>query len=391
MSPEPDGRHFTPQGSLKPLKYAFMSMFLIRVLNLDDEMLIVRSSRVAREKIGQGKLPPEILPKITMPPTLWLQEEIVLPEATIKAALLREINAMLQRSIQTLQLEELFLLDDNTLLYYEKLLNAYDFLKFDRTPPLFDAFREDDEYEDFDVEDPVSVYPSSSGSALGRGSTSDFNRDLNRQASSSRLVSSGSYKSRMSTLLKDFRKLSFLGLNGQPPQSFDECSDPTPPLPVLPQSAPQRSALVSSNPAQHPHREHLSTILSKSKFYNKLRRRDSAASFSSALSTPTSMTSNVSTGSGRRKSTQGEPKKPKERLSEAQKQENQRAKLEYYVQVRELAKSTKMLAGFLGKPGSRASLVRLMEFVKNNVFRLVLIDISSMIVDYAHLKALRAL
>lgn len=390
MLADPERSNYTPAASLKLLKYAFMLMLLLRVLNLEDEQAMVGASAAAKAKLDEAE-PPEVLPQITVPLTLWLQEDVVLAELKIKVALLREINSMLQKNVLTLQSEELFLLDDTTLMYYEKLLTAYDFLKFNRPAPLFDALREDDEYEEYDDASSVSVYPSHPDSILRRTSASE----LARPGSSARLLSSGSYKSRMSTLSRDFRKLSFLGLNGHPELPSHEKEDVSPPLPILPLSAPQRSFLASTfQPASllHPHRDQLNALLSKLKFYNKLRRRDSAASYSSALSTPTSMTSNTSASSVRRKSSQGfTEKQPKKRLSDAQKQENQRSKLEYYVQVRELAENTKILVSFLGKPGSRASLVRLMDFVKNNVFRLVLIDISSMIVEYAHLKASRVI
>ncbi|KAF3991870.1 hypothetical protein FT663_01998 [Candidozyma haemuli var. vulneris] len=367
-----------------------MSMLLLRVLNLEDEQAMVGASAAAKAKLDEAE-PPEVLPQITVPSTLWLQEDVVLAESKIKVALLREINSMLQKNVSTLQSEELFLLDDTTLMYYEKLLTAYDFLKFNRPAPSFDALREDDEYEEYDDASSVSVYPSHPDSISRRTSASE----LARPGSSARSLSSGSYKSRMSTLSRDFRKLSFLGLNGHPESPSHEKEDVSPPSPISPLSAPQRSFSASTfQPASssHPHRDQLNALLSKSKFYNKLRRRDSAASYSSALSTPTSMTSNTSASSVRRKSSQGfTEKQPKKRLSDAQKQENQRSKLEYYVQVRELAENTKILVSFLGKPGSRASLVRLMDFVKNNVFRLVLIDISSMIVEYAHLKASRVI
>lgn len=379
-----------PASSLKQLKYAFMSMLLLRVLNLEDEQTIVLGTALEMAKLAQ-KSPPEILPQIAVPPTLWLQEDVVLHELKIKVALLREINGMLQKNVQSLLSEELFLLDDTTLMYYEKLLNAYDFLKFNKPAPLFDAFREDDEYEDYDDDSSMSAYPSYMDTNLGRTSISE----LARPGSFARLVSSGSYKSRMSTLSKDFRKLSFLKLNGH------EDKEDTPPLPILPISAPQRSMLAtafsrdsqgSRDSLLHNHRDQLNALLSKSKFYNKLRRRDSTASYSSAVSTPTSVTSNASNPSTRRKSSLGfGDKKLRQRLTESQKQENQRNKLDYYVQVKELEENTKQLVGFLAKPGSRASLVRLMDFVKNNVFRLVLIDVSSMIVEYTHLKASRVI
>lgn len=368
MVAEIGDRPHTAGTSLKLLKYAFMLMLLLRVLNLEDELEITR--KLDLKLSLKGKEAPEVLPQITVPPTLWLEENVVLAELKVKVALLKEINGMLNRNAATLKLEEPFLLDDTTLLYYEKLLNAYDFLKFNRQAPLFEAFRENDEYEDYDDE---SVYPES----LRRTSASD----LARPGSSARLLSSGSYKSRMSTLSRDFRKLSFLGLNGR------EERDETPPLPILPASAPQRSHLATAFPL-HQARDPFNSLLSKLKFYNKLRRHDSGASTTSALSTPTSMTSTTSVSSVRRKSSLGfQDKGSKERLTEAQKQENQRVKLEYYVQVRELAENTQELVNYLGKPGSRASLMRLMDFVKNNVFRFVLIDISAMIVDYAHLKA----
>ncbi|KAK8441662.1 hypothetical protein ACI3LY_000027 [Candidozyma auris] len=379
-----------PASSLKQSKYAFMSMLLLRVLNLEDEQTIVSGTASEMAKLAQ-KSPPEILPQIAVPPTLWLQEDVVLHESKIKVALLREINGMLQKNVQSLSSEELFLLDDTTLMYYEKLLNAYDFLKFNKPAPSFDAFREDDEYEDYDDDSSMSAYPSYMDTNSGRTSISESARP----GSFARSVSSGSYKSRMSTLSKDFRKLSFLKLNGH------EDKEDTPPSPISPISAPQRSMSAtafsrdsqgSRDSSSHNHRDQLNALLSKSKFYNKLRRRDSTASYSSAVSTPTSVTSNASNPSTRRKSSSGfGDKKSRQRLTESQKQENQRNKLDYYVQVKELEENTKQLVGFLGKPGSRASLVRLMDFVKNNVFRLVLIDVSSMIVEYTHLKASRVI
>lgn len=85
-----------PASSLKQLKYAFMSMLLLRVLNLEDEQTIVLGTALEMAKLAQ-KSPPEILPQIAVPPTLWLQEDVVLHELKIKVALLREINGMLQK------------------------------------------------------------------------------------------------------------------------------------------------------------------------------------------------------------------------------------------------------------------------------------------------------
>lgn len=382
---------------IESTKYAFIGMFLKRILNLKDESVILDANAYERKPDSSRKKrkPVEILPQIAVPPKLWLQHDIVVKNMKIKSSLLKEINSMLLEHVELLRSNAMFLIDETSLSYYEKILVAYNFLEFGRNHNRFDPLREDDEFEDDD---------GSSMLSLTRA-RSLFFPDLNNApfnpASYSRPPSIGSHKSvnRISTLSRDFlsskRKQSILGHLAPALQNSDDERRRLVSQTSMNGQLKSQPNLNSSGQFQDEKlKDHSITnsILSKSKIYNRIKKRRELYSLvSSALSTPISVTSVNSSPSFRRTSGvydgEGRSHHLYSPLSASQRIENQKDKHEYYVQVRRLAENTNALVGHLGQPGSRAMFIRLMEFIKNSVFKFIIIDVSLMIIEFGHLKA----
>lgn len=354
--------HSFVSNSLDSRRYAQIPRILSQVLNVDSTLILQQyaSASVSADEVH------DFLPNISLPPDLWLQQDLVVKDVKVKIPLLKEINLMLAGDVARLASPDPFYVDEAALLYYERLISAYDLLSFERNPPDFEPLREDDEYlEEYD-----------NMSTLGK--TLSF-----PETRQPRPVSSSSHKLRMSNLSRDFRKLSFLGLHAH---HDDDETLKTASSPVA-TSTPQSSQNTSPASPHLPNKQ-MAGLLSKSKarFYTKLKRRDS---LSSVISTPTTVSSTNSNASFRRKSNMSDDRSTRRSLtlSGIQRQDNQRDKHEYYTQVQSFVENITAVLPYLGKPGSRASLARLMDFLKTNVFKFIMIDVAMMLIDYAHLKA----
>lgn len=75
-------------------------------------------------------------------------------------------------------------------------------------------------------------------------------------------------------------------------------------------------------------------------------------------------------------------------LSPVQKQENQKIKLEYYVQLKRLTNIISSMIDNINKSVHSHNLIKLVEFVKNYVFKFIIIDVSQMIIDYGYFKSM---
>lgn len=374
---------------LESTKYAFIGMLLERMLNLKDEGVILDGNAQKRETNGKKQKPVEILPQVAVPSNLWLQNEIGVKNVKVKNTLLKEINTMLLQYVDVLKTNDRFLIDETTLIYYEKIVTAYNFLEFARHEQRFDPLIEDEEDEHEYAE-----LVASGRTRLVHATELPINPI---STTSSRPVSTASRSlNRISTLSREFlhlkRKRSFLGTSQSTEQTDEELK-----APISQPSTPQQRVLpvLLSAPQFYKDPFALSLangILSKSRIYNKMiKKRELYSLASSTFSAPTSISSVNSNASLRRKSNPYELNDKLQQtllpLSAVQRIENQKDKHEYYIQARGLAANTNALVGYLGKPGSRAMLIRLMEFIKNSVFKFIIIDISLMIIDYGHLKA----
>lgn len=78
-------------------------------------------------------------------------------------------------------------------------------------------------------------------------------------------------------------------------------------------------------------------------------------------------------------------------MSDAQRAQNQRQKLEYYVETRKLGDHVRQLAACFGRRDSHDDLVTLLEFVKNFIFRFVVVDICHMLFAKSQISWVREL
>ncbi|SGZ50766.1 CIC11C00000001634 [Sungouiella intermedia] len=379
---------------IESTKFAFISMLLSRVLNLKSDTLLLECSTTEPPALLRNKPSPELLPQIAMPPDLWLIPELVIRNAVLKAAILREVNTLLLLYIESLQTNELFLLDDALIASLEKRIadsNLAVFAYKHEPEPLFDSLHEVEEFEENDTTEEYSVFLRRSVSG---------NHELMMSKASSRPMSTTSSKNlhRLSSFSREFvaNKRKFSSFLGQHTLSEEDRLTllPTTPLQNLPVLNP-----LPQLPTPTPHKDGsgaqaLANGLFKSRIYSKIKKRRELAN--SVVSTTTSLSSINSSPSLRRKSNAGNafeadfttPGKTSPPLNEMQRIENQRRKHEYYLQTKMFGELSNVLTGFLGKSGLRANLMPLMDFIKNSVFRFILVDICQMIVDYGHFKLL---
>lgn len=378
--------------SLESTKYAFISMMLSRVLNLKNESLLLDPLGSEPRPKSKSARPVELLPQVAVPNDLWLIQDIVIRNMPVKTSILREVNAMVLLFVEALQENKLHLIDDKLLSSLERRIHDYNLTDFNNTSepdPTFESLIEAEEYEESAADENYSVFLRRS--ILG-------GPDISARTSRPMSTVSGKNINRLSSFSRDFvinkRKFSILGQPSLPVAEEEKSplqpTTPTKTLPVL-NSLPRFSnSHRESNFSAH---SIASGIFSKSKIYSKMKKRRELANL--VTSTTTSISSVSSAPSYRRKSNpyEGDAKNAarlSSQFSVSQKAENQRSKHEYYLQTKILGELTNLLVGYLGKSGLRGSLMRLLEFIKNHVFKFILVDVCRMIVDYGHHRLMAA-
>lgn len=397
------------------------------------------------------KRPIEILPGIAIPKDLWLKDEIIIKDIKIKISMLHEINSMLQKEIDSVQsYDKAIDLDLTTLSYYEKLLNAYKFLEISKRDifPIHykkstmdlsfkedddileeDGLEENDQIDETNLENnndhklnsfsrtSISNPNVSPTNTLNYATSPIANRDNNNnsyqltQTMTNSTVATATTTKRISALSRDIMssRKRFLTLlshnntanNGSPPMGLDAPSDISP---------SNMNFIDEDNKKQ----QALNSLLAKSKLYNKIKRHrelststnsttsnHSSFLYSNRNSISTTNTSN-STNSRRRASSNVTTPDFNDRLllqpiripaisftslNNKQKQENQKLKLNYYMELNNLNKLTSLILSILNKSIQSHNLIKLIEFIKNFVFKFIIIDVSQMIIDYGYFKA----
>lgn len=282
-------------------------------------------SHIRTKELAKRKRPVEILPGIVVPPDLWLKDEVIPKDIKIKTNVLHEINTMLEKDGDA---------DAATLSYYEKILSAYGFLEIAKRDlvALIDLVPE----EDLElVQTPTNTKRTSSqlmlkkrfSTLLGHGDDDD---DSKRQQALNLLLA----KSKIYHKLKKHRELA--------------------------------SSLTSTSSSN---RNSISTTATTNSA--SLRRRASSnlttPDYSDRLLQPVRL-----------------PSIPT--ISAAQRNENQKLKADYYAELRLLLAHVERLLDII-KRTHTPPLVTMFEFIKNYVFKFIIIDVCQMIVDYGHAAA----
>lgn len=358
--------------SLDSTKYAFITMFLARVLNLKDENAILNDDSPFQPSKPDPELAMEVVPQVIVPELLWLCPSVLISNAKIKIAVLENANALLGLCVEALQLNELFLLDEAAVAYCEHQINSHRLL----------------EYNPRDSE-PNGVTANgevpSTNDVLPKNTKTTPNQQYETLSLFSRPVSTASSRSinlsRILTFSKEFihskKKFSFHGHNQSPIMPVAEESSqtaPSTPPPALPQLA---SPPVLSS------RDSYSSLLSKSRIYNKIKRRGLQALVST--DTPPQTTASISPTTMLKSPAESRP--GLFLVSRIHLADVRKDKKNYYTQVRLLSAHTLELSKFLGRLGSRANLVRLMEFVKNYIFKMIIVDFALMTLQYCRFRA----
>ncbi|KAM9908551.1 hypothetical protein OXX69_005999 [Metschnikowia pulcherrima] len=367
-------------------KYSFMSMFISRVLNLRDENQISNPTLDASTKRSPNA---EILPQITIPQDLWQASEISIKNVKEKTEALEAANAILAQILEELNERDYFTIDEGSISSLKDRVTEQKFTELALESSHFTSLPEDEEPEDQGLDSIASLKHSPT-----EADASSINSGSSRPSSFS-----GTRSSRVSSISRDFmsgkRKLSIFGHHQQKsepvPHGEDRKSVGSQHL-TSNLTSLTSSDTNTSQPASTQKASQINGLLSKSKFYNKLvKRRDSQASV-------TGLGSGSGASSSYRNSTSGtDPQdnttlaRSSYHMSDAQRAQNQRQKLEYYVQTRKLGDHVRQLAASFGRRDSHDDLVTLLEFVKNFIFRFVVVDICHMLFAKSQISWVREL
>lgn len=360
------------QLSLESGRYSFMTMFILKILNLtnDSQILLQNASQVAKFKTAF-----EILPHVFLPHDLWLNHYVAIPNATQKICLLREANNILKTYLNVLEENELMLVDDEQLQNFEK--RASRFCSLQVLEERSSATEAINAYDQPDDKTQAFSVPPLSNPKLRSPASPDPQTPISRNPTSS---------SRMPNYQRDFQKVkrkhSFLGhISLTPGPAYFESMNSSTNSPLL--------SPLSPNPATvSPPRPSNSSIFSKSKLYSKIKRRRELQALVLSVST------NGSSGATSLKPVSSNSEFSTldidaEILAERC-LENQTQKHSYYVQVRIVKETIEQLLKNLKRPGILPSLVKLLDFVKSFVFKLIMVDTCQMIINYTHAKVIEA-
>ncbi|KAF8004362.1 hypothetical protein HF325_001810 [Metschnikowia pulcherrima] len=361
-------------------KYSFMSMFISRVLNLKDENQIFNPTLDALIKRNPNA---EILPQITIPQDLWQASEIQKTEA------LEAANAILAQSLEELNEREYFTIDESLISSLKDRVTEQKFTELALESLHFTSLPEDEELEDQGLDSIASLKHLPT-----EADASSINSGSSRPSSFS-----GTRSSRVSSISRDLmlgkRKLSIFGHHQQKSEPVPHGEDRK--SVGLQHLTPNLTSLTSldtntSQPASTQKASQINGLLLKSKFYNKLvKRRDLQALIPGLGSGSGALSSYRNSTSGTDPQDNTTLARSSYHMSDAQRAQNQRQKLEYYVQTRKLGDHVRQLAASFGRRDSHDDLVTLLEFVKNFIFRFVVVDICHMLFAKTEISRVREL
>lgn len=375
-------------------RYVIMCRFLSIVLNLDDTVLDEQS--VPHPEVA-ARPPVELLPNIAFPPDIWLRDDINIKDVKVKTTMLVEINQWLEQELVGTATD---ISEEQTLLYYEKLLQAYNFydmpsrrsllmLLYSAELVLHEKEHENDSAATAAQEATPPAIPSPSKTlrlALQKLLASPIHTTNNPKrvlALSREIINSRK------------RFLTLLGHQGLTPS-------------LVPSSSASQS--LAALDATMVDDDKPNSLLSKTKIYSKLKKNRELALLISSTTLGGYLNRNLVATTASGASLHGLRRRLLVLLSlddhrlvaghavhllAEQKRENRKQKLEYYLQLMKLYQITETILKTLSETKdpkmSNTKLVRFLEFLKKKVFRFVIVDISLMIMDYGMVKSLNLL
>lgn len=358
--------YFMPQETIDTTQFNYIPQFLECLLNLSDTTKILQSDDIfGKFYIDESK---EILPDINLPNDLWLRSNINIRDVKIKVTMLTEINLLIDTELHNLSTS----MDDTTIVYYQKILTAY---KFYETPkhPIKNDIDERDDYEELSK----LIHRTISNQSTVSSKTHLSHISHNSQNTGS--VSTQSMK-RESGLGRRFSSL----LNG--------ASSPTSPTTPINGISPLTTTNSSGyNVTNNDHddddnrQQVLNSILSKSRLYNRIKKNRESSSLMSSSSNRNSINS---FDSKRRNSSipQDDIAFALSSLSLNQRQEIQRFKFDYYLQVKQLLLHINKIFQF-GQSSYNDKPIKLLDFIKRYVFKFIVLDVLEMVKSYGEIEA----
>lgn len=359
------------QLSIESSRYSFMTMFIRKILNVAKDSYIIAPNAI---ELAKYKPPFEIISHVFVPHDLWLNHDVSIPNASHKVTLLREANAILQGHLALLVKEEPFLVDDKKLQEFEQRTFQFCFI---HTPDEPKTALEP-------IESPIQL-------------ENDLQEDIISQLPNLKVRLSANLESqiqlpRKSRIVKHMPSFQRDPTKGKRKNSLLINTSISPGALFL-----DTASQSSPSPLQSPHSPNLvpsptrsgSNFFTKSKLYNKMKSRRELQAL--ALSTSTSGTNGMTTQRPELGSSEfSSIFDIDEAILSERYIENQRLKHAYYVQVRQVRGLLKLLLGYLKRPDILTSLIKLLDFVKKCVFKIILVDVCYMVVNYGHAKVVDA-
>lgn len=394
-------------------QFDYIKEFLVNFLNLEDPTKILQSDDV-NGKFYNVEITKEILPGITLPNDIWLRSNINIKDIKVKISILTEINSMIEKELE--KTDEI--LDDTVLLYYKKLLMAYKFYETPKRNSLrhysIDSLKEEEEEEtdEYTVDENKSLnrtvsnqssttslrthhsyFSHSSNNNVSSHSNQSNNFNYNNLNSSSGKRNSSSREN----ILSRKRFSSLMGNQQQPPSQI---TSPISGTFNLQNNGQVFNLEYEEEEPEEDNRKSFNSILSKSKIYSRMmKNRELSSSMNSNSSNRNSISTTATTNSNNSKMKRNSINEEKHHSNQSlplfvnyslnQRQEIQKNKFEYFIQVKQLLLWINKIISHLSVDARNNKLFKLMDFIKRFIFKFIVLDASELVTNYGDVEAYR--
>lgn len=377
-----DDRPPTPRvsGEVDLLKYWPVLEFLTRATELKNEEDILKDNVKIQEPQQDGPMG-ELLSNFKIPQEMWLREEVSVKDIRIKTNILLEINNMMERDLLSVRIEDMRV-DENVLAYYEKVLIAFKFLEINRVGEDENSKENNPREEDEDLE----------SEELTRVSTNQSSNSLRPRS-----FLNGYMGSMMSHRRSSLKKRDSTSSKSRLPSSATLYEEE--------EHGPAKSQTATEDDKK---KQPLNGLLAKSKLYNRVKKhRELSGSLNSLASSQSNISQNnrnsisttASNNSARKKSSTimspdfsifrangTSPGFQSLAALTVNREEVQREKYDYYIQVKRLKLNVQTILSIQDKKSFQQQ-VKILRFISRYVFRFIAIDVLEMIVKYGQCQA----
>lgn len=422
--------------------YMVMVNVLSKVLNVEPDDINIASEALNLSlpslEFSNGESSVVLFGNVAFPSDVWLKDRIVIRECKLKVSILSEIVDWFDTNV--LNPTE----DPSSLEYYDKLLTEHNFFKIhsrskvsvfvssEKHPCVPEDDNENDSNSEFDGAPTITSDSTLSTTNFDFPKSSQDFAHLAKQHSNTSSNSGNKISSFSSNIISSRKRFLAFLTNNDSNSAQNKNNSLMSKSSIKFNNNPKHNnlldgaSLLSSSPTKTINEEEvhkqqsLNSILSKSRIYNKLKKnRESVSSTQSSSTNNSNLSRRTSTSTDasaittdsrrphlspiidtiERKHTNTNESisrkvkpLPSPLISVDGRRENRELKFSYYCQLGRLLRLVENLIDFVNKDltaknSDNNKILQYLDFLKQKVFKFVLIDINQMILDYAQLRA----